>query len=244
MKRNRILLKTSIAAALLGAAISSPTAFAAPIDFEDQELIALDGTQSVSSRGFRFTAADGPVAQFFGFTGLAGAVYNGGQGCGDTPCPAGNTSNFYTGLNDGSVTLAHEGGRFFGLGSLDFGFLAPLPGLTNGTWGQLRLSGSLVSGGVVERALDFAGQNANGDFMFTNWVLDAGFTSSALNSLTISACYFDGSGACVNSADAQAFNLAQFAIDNLAVSVPEPAAPALLMLGALGMALSARRRAK
>lgn len=244
MKRNRTLLKPLIAAATLGAAFASPAALADPIDFESTLLTSLNGNESTSAGGFRFTAADGPVAQFFGFTGVAGAVYNGGQGCGDTPCPAGNTSNFYTGLNDGSVTLTHEGGRFFGLGSLDFGFLAAVPGLPDGTWGQLRLSGSLVGGGVLERALDFAGQNVNGEFMFSNWLLDAGFASSALNSLTISACMYDGSGACVNSVDAPALNLAQFAIDNLAVSVPEPAAPALLMLGALGMALTARRRAK
>ena len=244
MKRNRTLLKTSIAAALLGAAISSPAALARPIDFEDLELISLEGSQAVTSRGYRFTAEDGPIAQFFGFTGTAGGVYNGGQGCGDTPCPGGNTSNFYVGLNDGAVTVANNERPQFRISSLDFGFLAPLPGLDDGVWGQLRLTGYLAAGGTITTALDFAGQNASGDFMFKNWTLDTAFASSFLNSLNVSACLFDGTGACVNSIDAPAMNQAQFAIDNLVVDVPEPAVPALLMLGALGMALSARRRAK
>jgi hypothetical protein len=244
MKRNCILLKTSIAAALLGAAISSPAASAASIDFEDVELITVDGGQSIISRNYRFTAANSPLAQFYGATGAAGGVYNGGQGCGDTPCPAGNASNFYVGLNDGSVTIVNNEMPHFRIHGLDFGFLAPLPNLADGIYGQLRLTGNLAGGGSIMAAMDFAGQNADGGFMFTNWILDQSFSTAFLNSLTISACRYDGSGACVNSVDEPALNLAQFAIDNLAVSVPEPAAPALLMLGALGMALSARRRAK
>ena len=80
--------------------------------------------------------------------------------------------------------------------------------------------------------------------MFKNWKLEQSFANAFLDSLSISACVYDGSGACVNSLDAPAGNAAQFSIDNLVVNVPEPTAPALLMLGALGMALTARRRAK
>lgn len=244
MKRNRTFLKASIAVAVLGAAFSSPAALARPIDFEDLALTTIDGNQSVMSSGYRFTAADGPVAQYFGFSGTAGGVYNGGQGCGDTPCPSGNDSNFYVGLNDGAVSMVNTVRPYFRISSLDFGFLAPLPGLADGIWGQLQLTGNLLGGGTISTALDFAGQDAGGDFMFKNWKLDADFSASFLNSLTVSACVFDGSGGCFNSFDSPAFNTAQFAIDNLEVDVPEPAMPALLMLGALGMALSARRRAK
>lgn len=244
MKRNRTFLKTTIATALLGAAIASPAALARTIDFEDLQLIALDGNQSIVSRGYRFMAEDGPIAQFFGFSGAAGGVYNGGQGCGDTPCPAGNSSNFYVGLNDGAVTVVNTELPQFRISGLDFGFLAPLPNLDDGIWGQLRLTGYLANGGSITTAMDFAGQNAGGDFMFKSWTLDTSFSSTFVNSLTLSACVYDIGGACVNSIDAPAMNLAQFAIDNLIVDVPEPALPALLMLGALGMALTARRRAK
>lgn len=244
MKRNRTLLKTSIATALLGAAFASPAALAGAIDFEDSILTTIDGSQSLTSRGYRFTAEDSPIAQYYGATGAAGGVYSGAQGCGDTPCPAGNASRFYVGVNDGSVTVTNTERPTFRIAGLDFGFLAPLPGLEDGIWGQLRLTGYLAGGGSIATALDFAGQNADGDFMFKNWMLDAAFSNTFLNSLNISACWYDGSGACVNSADSPAMNYAQFAIDNLNVNVPEPTAPALLMLGALGMALTARRRAK
>lgn len=244
MKRNRTILKTSIAAALLGAAFASPAALARTIDFEDLLLTTIDGGQSITSGGYRFTAAASAFAQFYEVTGAAGGVYSGSQGCGDTPCPAGNSSQFYVGVNDGSVTVTNLERPQFRISSLDFGFLAPLPGTADGVWGQLRLTGNLIGGGTIATAMDFAGQNADGDFMFKNWTLDNSFSNAFLNSLNISACVYDGSGECVNSVDAPAMNLAQFSIDNLAVNVPEPAAPALLMLGALGMALTARRRAK
>lgn len=244
MNRNRFTLKNSIASTLLGAAFCAP-AYAGTIDFEDQLLTGLDGNQSIESGGFRLTAGDSPLAQFYGFTGAAGAVYRGASGCGDTPCPAGNSSKFYAGLNDGSVTITSLDGPDFMFTGLDFGFLAPTPGLPDGIWGQLRLTGYLIGGGTIEAAMNFAGQNAGGDFMFKGWNMEYAFARTQLGSLNISACMYDDTGACVNSVDFPAMNLAQFAIDNLRVNdVPEPAAPALLMLGALGMALSARRRAK
>lgn len=246
MKRNRSILQTTIGAALLGTVFASSTAFAGLVSFEDNLSTVIDGGQSVVSGGFTFTASDSELNQFFGMTGIAGGVYNGANGCGDTPCPGGNDSNFYVGLNDGSVTITRNGTRpEFRIGRLDFGFLAPTAGLGNGVWGQLRLTGQLLGGGFISTARDFSGQDPQGDFMFSDWVLDQGFSSAVLGSLTISACVFDDMGACNNSLDYPAMNQAQFGIDNLQLAdVPEPTAPALLALGALGMALSLRRRAK
>jgi hypothetical protein len=245
MKRNRSILKKTVAAALLGAASYSPAAFAEIIDFEDTTRVALVGGESTASGVYRFLAADGPLAQAAGVRGAAGAVYNGTLGCGDTPCPSGNASNFYAGLNDGSVWMTNNRHSQFSVSSLDFGFLAPVFNVADGIYGQLRLTGYLSGGGTIAAALDFAGQDAGGDFMFTNWILSPAFSGASLGALEISACVFDGSGACNNSLDALAFNQAQFAIDNLdATDLPEPAMPAMLALGALGMALSARRRAK
>ncbi len=246
MKRNRSILKTTIATALLGTAFCAPAAFAGLIDFEANELIVIDGGQAVASGGFTFTASDSELAQAVGVTGAAGGIYNGGAGCGDTPCPGGNKTNFYVGLNDGAVTVTRNSPwSDFRIDRLDFGFLAPTPGLADGVYGQLRLTGNLFAGGTINAAMDFGGQNALGEFMFNRWALDQAFSSAVLNGLTIRACLFDETGACNNSLDFPTMNQAQFGIDNLnLVEVPEPAAPALLALGALGMALSARRRAK
>ena len=246
MKRNRSILKTTIAATLLGTAFTSSAAFAGLVTFEDHLLTVIDGGQSIVSGGYTFTAGDSELAQFVGVTGVAGGVYNGANGCGDTPCPGGNNSNFYVGLNDGSVTVTRNNRvPDFRVGSLDFGFLAPTPGLPDGVWGQLRLTGSLLGGGFINTTRDFSGQNLMGDFMFSRWMLDQSFSSTVLNSLTISACMYDDFGDCNNSLDFPAMNLAQFGIDNLYLAeVPEPTAPALLALGALGMALTSRRRAK
>lgn len=245
MKRNRSILKKTVAAALLGAAFCSPAAFADIIDFEDTSRVALVGGESALSGVYGFQAAVGPLAQAVGVNGAAGAVYNGGLGCGDTPCPSGNASNFYAGLNDGSAWMTSMRHSQFSVSSLDFGFLAPLANRPDGIYGQLRLTGYLTGGGMINAAMDFAGQDAFGKFMFQNWVLDQAFSSASLGALEISACLYDDNGACNNSLDALAFNQAQFAIDNLnATDLPEPAMPAMLALGALGMALSARRRTK
>lgn len=250
MTRNRSTLKMSIAAALLGAAFCAP-ASAAIIGFEDTERIALADGESINSGDFNFRAVNGPLAQFLveigeaGSIGAAGGVYNGGLGCGDTPCPSGNSTNFYVGVNDGSVTMTSNRHSQFSIAALDFGFLAPVMNVPDGIFGQLRLTGYMTGGGTIGAALDFASQDAYGKFMFKNWMLDESFAKASLGALSISACLFDNFGACVNSLDEPAFNQAQFAIDNLdVIDLPEPAMPAMLMLGALGMALSARRRAK
>lgn len=250
MNRNRSTLKMSIAATLLGAAFCAP-ASAAIIDFDDTERIALADGESIVSGDYKFRAVSSELAKLLVELGeadpknAAGGVYNGGLGCGDTPCPSGNASNFYVGVNDGSVTMTSNRYNRFSIAALDFGFLAPVVNVPDGIYGQLRLTGYLSSGGTIGAALDFASQDAGGDFMFKNWMLDDAFAKASLGALSISACMFDGLGGCVNSLDAPAFNQAQFAIDNLEViDLPEPAMPAMLMLGALGMALSARRRAK
>lgn len=245
MNRNRSILKKTAVAALLGTAFCSPAAFAEIIDFEDTTRVALTGGETAVSGIYAFKAADGPLAQAVGVSGAAGAVYNGSLGCGDTPCPSGNAGNFYAGLNDGAVSMTNLHHSQFSVSSLDFGFLAPVFNVADGIYGQLRLTGYLTGGGMINTAMNFAGQDGFGKFMFQNWTLDQAFSSASLSSLEISACLFDNSGACNNSLDALAFNQAQFTIDNLnATDLPEPAMPAMLMLGALGMALAARRRAK
>jgi hypothetical protein len=79
--------------------------------------------------------------------------------------------------------------------------------------------------------------------MFDTWDLGADFAKEHFSSLSISACLFNDAAVCVNSATDSPMNQAQFAIDDLQMTtVPEPGTAALLALGALGMAMSARRR--
>jgi hypothetical protein len=212
------------------------------MDFNGVTPVALNGNESLAIGDYRLTAKDSPLAQALGFTGGAGMTLNGASACIIAACPSGNPSQYYAGTNDGSVLLT-AAFNDFQISALNFAFLSPLAGLADGVYGQLVLTGTKVGGGTMTASRDFAGQDGNGDFLFDHWDLGAGWASEHLSSLSISACMFNGSNACVNSADEPAFNLAQFAIDDLQLTtVPEPGSIALLMLGAAGMGMAARRR--
>jgi len=99
----------------------------------------------------------------------------------------------------------------FNLFSLNFAFLAPLGGLPDGVYGQLRLTGLLTDGSTVSVAKDFASQDQNGAFQFANWLLEPEFSKLNLSSVTIDACMFDGLGNCLNDAN-NPVGLAQFAL--------------------------------
>jgi hypothetical protein len=177
-------------------------------------------------------------------SGQAGALFDGANpaGCSQSfACPSGDSTHYFGGENDGSITIMRDGGvGFFNLFSLNFAFLAPLGGLPDGVYGQLRLTGLLTDGSTVSVAKDFASQDQNGAFQFAYWLLEPEFSKLNLSSVTIDACMFDGLGNCLNDAN-NPVGLAQFAVDDLEVSIPLPGTVPLLLLGMAGLAVIRRR---
>jgi hypothetical protein len=159
-------------------------------------------------------------------------------------CPTNNTSHYYVGLNDGGVTFRKSDGGFFSLQSLDYGFIAPVGGQPNVSYGQLVLTGTFGKGGSTSIALDFPGTDGSGNPLFDSATLPAVFGNTLLNSLTVRACLFDGMGGCTVAQDWSDPSIyqAQFAVDNLRLAeVPEPASLALIGLG-MGALLQRRRK--
>ncbi|GAB2873158.1 hypothetical protein GCM10027277_48040 [Pseudoduganella ginsengisoli] len=248
MIRTRSILKSALATAMFGAAIWAPAAQASVtsfIDFNGISPLNLNGNESVQLGDYTLTAKASPLAQLLGpdieaQAGSGMTVNNGTEACTILACPA-SDSQYYAGINDGSVDFSAKANDFQ-ISSLNFAFVGPIVGLPDFSYGQLILTGQKVGGGIITAARNFAGQNANGDFMFSHWDLGADWADQHLTSLSISSCVFTNDG-CVNSVDFPAFNNAQFAIDDLKMTtVPEPGSIALLMLGAAGMGMASRRR--
>lgn len=175
--------------------------------------------------------------------GLVGALVDGADpfGCYTTACPAGNPGTYFAGLNDGALDFSRRDSLAFTVDGLQFAFIGPVGGLPNLAFGQLALTGTLAGGGSVTVRNDFPGQDNGGAFRFEQFLL-GGFGANALTSLRIDACLYDSNGAC--SFDHMVTqNQAQFALDNVQLSlVPEPAAPLMLLAGLGAVALASRRR--
>lgn len=235
----------SLAACLLAsaAALLAAPAHAGLVTLETPPAMVYNHGEKFYDGGLAFTAQISAFAQSQGLSeGMGGEIFDGSNpnSCGAVlDCPSGNASQYYAGLNDGSVKVQREGG-FYSLRALRFAFIVPAGGATDGVYGQLVLNATLLDGSTVSRAADFAAQDGNGQFMFATWNLDTGFASLALRDLSISACMFDGLGACLNPAEF-AFNQSQFAIDDLDVALPLPASAPLMLLGLAALALSRRR---
>jgi hypothetical protein len=243
MNRHFTRIKHLAGCALVGAAaILAAPAHAGVLNLDSQTPTTYLHGEKFVEGGLTFTARE---SNFFPGLGLAAGVMLDGSNpgsCGsNVACPSGNGSIFYSGWNDSSIDIGHAGG-FYSLNSLRYSFLAPGAPVPDGVYGQLVLNATTDDGSVVTRSADFAGQDANGLFMFSNWKLDADFAALRLTNLSISACLFDGNGGCVNPADWALFN-AQFAIDDLDVDVPLPGSAPLLLLGLAGLA-AIRRRAR
>jgi len=246
MIRTRSLLQSALATALLSAAVWAPGAQASVtsmLDFDGVTPVALNGGESFSIGDYKLTAMDSPLAQAYGFTGGAGQTMDGASSCGViVACPSGDATRYYAGTNDGAVNIT-AAANDLQISSLKYAFLAPIGGLMDFTYGQLVLTGTKLNGGIITLSRDFAGQDPLGNFMFDTWDLGADFAREHFASLSISACLFNDTAVCINSATDSPMNQAQFAIDDLQMTtVPEPGTAALLALGAIGMAMSARRR--
>lgn len=235
-----------LTAATMGAlaVMSATPALAEVINFDSGAPNIYGGTDVFTESGYDLTVIDSPAAGPSG-TGFAGAVGNGSDPflCTVAACPTGNASQFYLGVNDGSLKVARTDSRLFQLTGLDYAFLAPVGGLASYTYGQLTLVGVLSSGANVSYAYDFPVLNNLGYSPFQSLSLTA-FGANYFSSVTIGSCLFDGNGGC-SSPLAGAENQSQFAIDNLQLApVPEPETYALIGLGLGLVGWMSRRRAR
>jgi hypothetical protein len=251
------IVKKLLCAPLIGAlgAIAAP-AQAAVITFDAAQNVvtqALNAGDTAYNTGDAFTEAgftlqvnNNPSAEPDEY-GLVGALVdsNDALACVIAACPVGNGSVYFAGLNDGSLNITNSGGLKFRVAGLHYGFIAPVFGLPNFSYGRLMLTGTTEAGATISAGGDFPGQDVDGNFTFDQFMLDPAFRNTTLTSLSINACLFDGTGDCV-SARALTQNQAQFAIDELDLStaIPEPASVALMLLGMLGLTTVSRRRAR
>ena len=239
---------SKLTAATLGALVmmSAAPAMAGTIDFESVTPTIYGGTEVFTEANYKLTVIDTPAAGPGGI-GFAGAVGDGSDEylCAIAACPTGNTSNFYLGVNDGSLKVERSDSRLFQVSSIDYAFLAPVGGLPSYSYGQLTLVG-VRSDGVttISYSYDFPLLNDLGNSPFVTQALQNTFGNVYLSSLTIGSCLFDGSGGC-SSPLAGSENQSQFAIDNLQVTaVPEPETYAMMGLGLGLVGWLSRRRAR
>lgn len=231
-----------MAAAAIGALalIGAAPAMADTIDFDSLDPNTYNGLDTFDFGGYHFEVIDTPAAGPSG-NGFAGAIGNGNDPflCAIAGCPTGNTSNYYLGVNDGSLKISRGDHRAFSLGSLEYAFLAPVDNLPGYSYGQLTVTGTTVGGGTVTHSFDFP-ELVGGYSPFVTASLQSAFGATLFSNVTISSCIFDGAG-CVNPSN----NQAQFAFDNLTLApVPEPQTYAMLGLGLAAISLAARRRAQ
>jgi hypothetical protein len=248
---NRPSLPRLLCALLLGALLATPGASAAVLTFETvnnvvtPQLAPGDTAYNTGDRlreaGFIMHVGNSASADP-GDYGLVGARINGADpaSCINLRCPSDNSGHYFAVLNDGVFSLERSDALGFRLEALRFALLAPLTGFAGAGTGQLVLTGIAQGGATVTASMDFGPPDLNGNYNFTYWSLAGAFGNTVLASLSASACLYDGAGACIMDHMLNQ-NQAQFAIDDLQISVvPEPSTWLMLMLG-LGALLWARR---
>jgi hypothetical protein len=227
----RQLLAVAVYSASLASAFAGPVV----VDFESAPPLTVVGPtqpdQSYQESGVPFTPSGGDALVDMSFCAV-GAEF----------CITNNNTVYLTAINGAEVTMSAD--RWFTLDSLDAAFYpTPSVNFTGYSFG-LSLLGTLWGGGTVQATLSLLEDvNSAGDFLFSSF---GGLGSAQLSSVTFGACVFDA-GSCVRNgamfggANGLLFNDLEFAIDNLAVSIPEPSALWLVALGIAGLASTRRR---
>ena len=229
-------VKAAFATGLIGAASLMAMSAQAAVTFDTVSPATFVGGDTFTENGFLMTVQDSPAGP-----GAAGAIINPADpfSCFTIACPVGNKTQYFAGINDGGIVFSRPDAFGFRLNSLDFAFISPVGQLIQGAVGKLNISGiSQSTGGTYSASIDFP-QQINGQYAFSNFALSSRFSDVVFSKLSISACVYDVDGGCYRPIE----NLAQFAIDNVNVSaVPEPSTWAMLAIGLVGLAATARRR--
>ena len=215
-------LVRSLAASALLATVALPVgANPVTVGFEPG-FVLLGNDETYTEAGFNFTAAG------------AGAIID-PSFCDPVTefCAVGNPTSVLSSLNDTTITLRHVS-RVFGLGQFSAAFFpSPLVDLS-GVDAKLQLNGVSASGAAVFASFDLLEDGSTGNFLYSGY--DAS-SLGLLSAITFSACFDDG----VNCLPSDFLNDAQFSLDDLVLTVPEPGAAWLVALSLAGLALTRRR---
>lgn len=217
-------LVRSLAATALLATVALPvSANPVTVGFEPG-FVLLGNGDTYTEAGFNFTAAG------------AGAIID-PSFCDPFVefCAVGNDTSVLSSLNDTTIRLAHAH-RVFGLGMFSAAFLpSPLVDFS-GADTKLQLNGVSASGAAVFASFDLIEDGSTGNFLYGSY--DAS-SLGLLRAITFSTsvCFDDG----VSCVPSTFLNDAQFSLDDLTLTVPEPGAAWLVALSLAGLALTRRR---
>lgn len=177
-------------------------------------------------------------------TGSVGSIVDGADpyNCYGMKCPTNNGSFYYTGVNDGWLTMSQQnpanqhGIRLLGM---DFGFVETLAGLGGYAAGKMVLTASRFDGSFVQLMKDFPQRDGRGDHQFARWDdIDTLLGGERFSTISLNACLYDVNGDCVR----EAAKKGSFAIDNLRLDVAEPTSVAVFGFALAGLLLSRRRQ--